>query len=91
MSRSALSSFREKKGLSMDNERRNLKTTAPRHSHFSDDSHNLPDHRYGFKNKFLFLAEIFHTDAIGPIFLVGHSKIREKETGSEDYDASALK
>ena len=62
MSRPALSSFREKKGLSMDNERRDLKqkTTAPRHSHFSDDSHNLPDHRHGVKNKFLSLAKKLH-------------------------------
>ena len=36
------------------------KTTAPRHSHFSDDSHNLPDHRHGVKNKFLSLAKKLH-------------------------------
>lgn len=37
------------------------KTTAPRHSHFSDDSHNLPDHRYDVKNKFLIIGDESHS------------------------------
>ncbi|MET0574283.1 MAG: hypothetical protein ABWZ83_00320 [Mesorhizobium sp.] len=57
-----------------------------RHKHISDDSDNLSEDRYGIKNKFLFFTVFFQTLVSGRIFLVGPSKIGEKEMGPQDHD-----